>query len=769
MELRYPDDEPSVVTTPIQPLPVLPREQYSHPASSRIPAVTQPSLPRKRGRPPYPINAAGYRIPPAVQYRHAPKSAPIPGPSSERPSGNYYRTKAMEGGVGPRPAQRPTGKIFVPGFGARPLPPGLQPVAMLAVAGKSRLTCLSIGCENTVTVKGKRCLGCVRGSWMGMQEKHQAEREARVEAESQARVVALKEDKTCEARRAATAGKPGGTPQKRVTIRLKLTPVGKAGPSGEMIVDTDGRRIVVLGGKDESSGNRHDNVKKSVSEDTTDSRPSGWDSELSELTNSAGETDDEDSPPTSSLKIRIPGLAAASEASTRRSESMQQACPATESALTTDTCASVTIQSILKPPKPAKLSLASDTFIEPARFCTISRCRTPLPPLSEYRWKCCEACRNHYREYQRQRLGKIAAGAAHAALVQVGAVLGDPSANPEVTETSPLAYRAQMEQRLIREWDEGRRTPVALPSGKMTRERPRCAAMAGARQCAGVYCEHIIPPATEYEWDKCGLCRVREQRKLVKERKSQVVDAAEYPLTPYHVPGRCVHADCGVLVPADALPDTECQQCLWRKPLSEQKITTVQRDRPKKQLVHAPPEPPEPAKKRKRISPYPLYQCCQDLLQDFAVRFRDFIGAQSLYFIARTAKEAPQLPSQSMFDFSGEFSVVAPHMDVVSRRHLVEQAVHAVKDEIANVSGIEFDPTSWVSILGPPGGVVTRFACSHHVDMPISVRYSAGHPSDPTGHRTRTMQGELEVAVLPDDTHRRFPGEKTIVRFRLVD
>lgn len=32
----------------------------------------------------------------------------------------------------------------------------------------------------------------------------------------------------------------------------------------------------------------------------------------------------------------------------------------------------------------------------------------------------------------------------------------------------------------------------------------------------------------------------------------------------------------------------------------------------------------------------------------------------------------------------------------------------------------------------------------------------------------KPMEGELEIAVFPDHSHRCLPGEKTIIRFRLL-
>jgi hypothetical protein len=171
---------------------------------------------------------------------------------------------------------------------------------------------------------------------------------------------------------------------------------------------------------------------------------------------------------------------------------------------------------------------------------------------------------------------------------------------------------------------------------------------------------------------------------------------------------------------------------------------------------------PPPPRKRKRISPYPAYQSRDRLVQDFARRFGGFMQAQTYYTLLR---QTP--PSTTMFDFSGEFSIVAPSLDVVGRREMTEGYAHRVKDDVQRVTGIMFNETSWVSVLGTPPGIVTRFACEHVVEMRGS---EAPTPcaAPPAVVKQKAMQGELEVAVLPDASHRYFAGEKTIVRFRLV-
>ena len=75
-------------------------------------------------------------------------------------------------------------------------------------------------------------------------------------------------------------------------------------------------------------------------------------------------------------------------------------------------------------------------------------------------------------------------------------------------------------------------------------------------------------------------------------------------------------------------------------------------------------------------------------------------------------------------------------------------------------------------------GIITRFVCMREVAMPISkpvdVRpepAGGGEESTPTpaaAAYSKTMQGELEISVLADKSHRFIPGQRTILRFRLV-
>ena len=76
-------------------------------------------------------------------------------------------------------------------------------------------------------------------------------------------------------------------------------------------------------------------------------------------------------------------------------------------------------------------------------------------------------------------------------------------------------------------------------------------------------------------------------------------------------------------------------------------------------------------------------------------------------------------------------------------------------------------------------GIITRFVCMREVAMPISKPVDVqpepggGGGEEPTptpspAACSKTMQGELEISVLADKSHRFIPGQRTILRFRLV-
>lgn len=152
----------------------------------------------------------------------------------------------------------------------------------------------------------------------------------------------------------------------------------------------------------------------------------------------------------------------------------------------------------------------------------------------------------------------------------------------------------------------------------------------------------------------------------------------------------------------------------------------------------------------KTTSLCPPYQCHKDLLDDFSTRLDYFIDTQAY----RSRMGFPVL--QVMFDFSGEYSIVAADYDIAGRKVAVDVRVDGIEDSIASVTGLTFGPRSFYV---RPYGVITRLCCFKML-QPLPATYA------PT-LAPQNMLGELEIFVLPNVSHRYFPGEKTIVRLRL--
>ncbi|KAJ7623538.1 hypothetical protein FB45DRAFT_925943 [Roridomyces roridus] len=692
----------------------------------------------RNAQPPVPLNVASQPNPypvgintvqPQLQLQRRPPGRPI--------TANVRAASALMPPP-PVPPRRPATH-------SRPSLPVYTPVTVASARPATPLvhqSCPTPGCGGKAPAKGRRCFQCVRDSWL---DHGKAMEEARVKAVLKAK-------------------------QERLTIKLRLST----------------KKVVILDPKQEEE---EKTVKPGEAGPSTseDRNIDGWDSELSDLTDSETEVEEKPRP---SFKIRIPARPPANPTSTVKQ-------PTTPPPQTPES-------SLPTPPASAET---------PARFCTIARCRAPLPPLSQYRWKCCSPCRKHCREYQRERHARLTAEAVEAAL------------NPAIEVPQPSVPAAELLLQAQKDWqrEEKRRALAAVAGGALgddaalrarkaheilEREEKRLVAgeesnavtwnvapsavplkrMPAARLCKGRGCEHVIPSADEYEWKLCGVCRGRERRKaelggkssrkakteLQKETERELA-LTDMPLAEAPKPGRCRYLDCGILLEGEE-SFAECGQCVRRKRRKPAKQPGHRNSYKPPPILKAVPIPkpvpvPAPAPKRKRASPYPPYQSCDALLADFGARFQGFIQAQSYYFLVRSSRSG-YLQQESMFDFSGEYAVVAPDLNVVGRKSSIQKGAHAVKDAVSRAGGLEFSPTSWVSVLDGPGGVVTRFACVHLVHLGLlPPRTAGGHAYAPAGGpqpQTKNMQGELEIAVLPDNSHKYFPGERTIVRFRLV-
>ncbi|KAK7435186.1 hypothetical protein VKT23_019756 [Stygiomarasmius scandens] len=281
--------------------------------------------------------------------------------------------------------------------------------------------------------------------------------------------------------------------------------------------------------------------------------------------------------------------------------------------------------------------------------------------------------------------------------------------------------------------------------------------------------------------------------------------------------GRCVNVDCGVKMDektvdgvqtkskdaetAEDFEGIECEQCVWRRvPIEERKkmprpgihtrVVVVRQETQGDSdikgklgptaghtLGTVTPSKPLPPEKPYHKPPYPEYQAPSRLLQDFQRLLASFFEAQSVYTLHSHAGSDHML-RKAKFSFDGEFSTVATDFDVFSRREKVMKDVLGIVQDIERVVQLKFPPSSRTSTIAY-GGIITRFSCHHQVMVyvPATARAEADASEDANAKKDRLvpvvavpkdMQGELEIVVLPVDSHRLFPGQRTVVRFRLV-
>ncbi|KAI5899842.1 uncharacterized protein SCHCODRAFT_02674508 [Schizophyllum commune H4-8] len=350
----------------------------------------------------------------------------------------------------------------------------------------------------------------------------------------------------------------------------------------------------------------------------------------------------------------------------------------------------------------------------PTKPCRICKQSMPL----ENRWKCCEACRERTRLYQRARQnGEVEPQRRNlnAELAAVDRILGDAS-------------------RVV----------------------------VGSRKCTMRFCMHILPPAGEYKYKMCASCRsyVRSTKKATHGGKENGVE--EHPKKQFRAednerleptpPGRCVSLDCGMVV---SPPATKCEQCTFRDehPGQPRKMESVYQQRKMKQ--HLPPP--------RLPTPYPEFPTFMLLLVEFYTRLRDFLETQARYLVLSNMAGRHH-ESPSMFAFDGEYSVIAMDYDVLGRKEAVVQHARVLKDEIECAGRLKFGPTMWVSQV--EHGVVARFACDHEVLIHVAATGEKDQQAAAPLHKI--MRGELEIAIMADGSHRFFPGQRTVIRFRLV-
>ncbi|KAF8192630.1 hypothetical protein BJ912DRAFT_269433 [Pholiota molesta] len=214
--------------------------------------------------------------------------------------------------------------------------------------------------------------------------------------------------------------------------------------------------------------------------------------------------------------------------------------------------------------------------------------------------------------------------------------------------------------------------------------------------------------------------------------------------------GRCQSIDCGMMI-VDS-KSYQCKQCIarrnWLMNQSGGSPNTRGLTR-RRQYIEKP----------RRSSPYPHFKCFSALLLEFKNRLAGFLQAQSIFCLFKQMKDA-----NALFAFDGEFSIVALDFDLIKRKDEVDSQAMKYRREIEHVGRIKFNPKRLVSIL-EGGGIAIRFVSVYSVPV---LRATVCDNKTVINTVSKDMQCELEIASVPDDSHRFIPGQRTIIRFRLL-
>lgn len=262
--------------------------------------------------------------------------------------------------------------------------------------------------------------------------------------------------------------------------------------------------------------------------------------------------------------------------------------------------------------------------------------------------------------------------------------------------------------------------------------------------------------------------------------------------------GRCLSFDCGMLISAES-KYPYCRQCRLRDWKHKRRFLRAQA---KRELEGGGEDSDEargdeeeeanekdgekelsPSKRlsikipalKNRLSktikprppmPYPEYKNLAALLANFRFLAKSFFDAQTMHF----AYNKPTTGTLSIFIFDGEFTTVAPDYDVINRKE-ANQMVMSIMREVQEVAKLQVGPKRFVTVFNH--GAVTRFTCQREPQtvtfiMPDKGGGGGGKKVVKAKSYHKAMDGEVEVAVFADKSHPFIPGERTVVRVRLV-
>lgn len=192
------------------------------------------------------------------------------------------------------------------------------------------------------------------------------------------------------------------------------------------------------------------------------------------------------------------------------------------------------------------------------------------------------------------------------------------------------------------------------------------------------------------------------------------------------------------------------------------------------------------------VSPFPVFQNRSKLLSEFGAMLGRFLEAQILYLRVKlqTAGEKALLKLDPvLFAFDGEYSTVTGQRgsqnDVQGKsgpehdqEEMQKEAASTIR-ELNRTLLTEFKSTE--SFIIKSGGVIMRYKCTLELIVPLrplskTTDSKDTHSSTPSANDSsssyvpymKSVSGELEVAVVPDNSHSALLGRRTIIQFRML-
>ncbi|KAH9884206.1 hypothetical protein C8Q73DRAFT_363159 [Cubamyces lactineus] len=283
--------------------------------------------------------------------------------------------------------------------------------------------------------------------------------------------------------------------------------------------------------------------------------------------------------------------------------------------------------------------------------------------------------------------------------------------------------------------------------------------LTGYRKCGRRSCKRMVPPESAYKWKCCPPCRVttRNDTRLRRARARG---------EPLHFLGEDGEERLGEA--HSALPDARVRHV---------------KDKARKLKASQPSsESPSQVQDTRRLPEVPAYQHFAALLTAFHARFTEFKVAHAHYLRFKAQQEAGGADVQKInrnpivFRFDGEYSVVADPSG-----GSVDEAVNCVLRNVQAALGLPFTAVGVND--GPEDSVVAVLRCLYGAQVLLrtpstpaqksptdaeNVEASESPKEDPPPTLAVKMVGELQICVAWDRRHKFFPGQRILVRFRLV-